>query len=653
MGYLEFTKQEVTNLHDALKKEYIRTNRAGSYACSTIVNCNTRKYHGLLVCPLKQIDGENYVLLSSLDETVIQHNTPFHLAIHKYISDYNPLGHKYIESYSNDPTPTHIYRVGGVILQKEMILIEKEERVLIKYTLVKATSKTTIQLKPFLAFRKVHELTHANHLANTKYLEIESGISSRLYSDFPYLHMQISKKNEFVSAPDWYNNFEYSKEKERGFECHEDLLTPGYFEFEMKQGESVVFSAGLKEVKPKTLVPQFDLELSKRTPRNNFENCLKNAAQQFISRTGKKTEIIASFPWPGSWGRDSMIALPGLTLALGDIQTCEDVLNTISDEIDGFVYRNKGNIEHANVESIDTALWYIRAVQQYNWNNKDIEKTRKLYGKKVEEILNTFMTGANNNVVMHENGLLYLLNEHKALTWVDAKINGNPIIPRWGYVVEINALWYNAIQFALELITSKQFKDTWKNIPQKIENSFVEIFWDEEKGYLADYCVGDYKDFSVRPSQIFAASLPFSVLEDSQKHAVLEVVRKELLTPRGIRTLTPKHSAYIGEIKGNIQQRDIAYHQGGVLMWLLAPYAEAFLKLHGRSGVTEIKRIYNGLENEMRSHGIGSISEVYDGNPPHEPRGAISQAWSVAAALRIRKLIENFEAEEQNKTAKK
>ena len=652
MGYLEFTKQEVTNLNDSLKKEFLRTNRAGSYASSTIINCNTRKYHGLLVCPLKQIDGENYVLLSSLDETVIQHDTPFHLAIHKYISDYNPLGHKYIESYSNDPTPTLIYRVGGVILQKEMLLVEEDERVLIKYTLIKATSKTTLQLKPFLAFRKIHELTHANHSANTRYLEIENGVASKLYEEFPYLNMQISKKNEFIAAPDWYNNFEYSKEKERGFACHEDLLTPGYFEFDIKQGESIIFSAGLQETKTKNLKTLFDQEIAKRTPRNNFENCLKNAAQQFISRNGKKTEIIASFPWPGSWGRDSMIAIPGLTLAVGDFKTCEEILNTISEELDGYTYKNKGNIEHSNVESIDTALWYIRSVQQFNWNTKDIARTRKLYAKKVEEILNTYMSGANNNVVMHENGLLYLQFEHKALTWVDAKIDGRPIIPRWGYVVEINALWYNAIKFALELIQTKSFQDTWKQIPEKIEESFVSIFWDESKGYLADYCVGDYKDFTVRPSQIFAASLPFSVLDDTQKNEVLETVRRELLTPRGIRTLTPKSPLFKSVVKGTIQERDIAYHQGGVLMWLLAPYAEAYLNLHGRSGVTEIKRIYNGLEEEMRNHGIGTISEVYDGNPPHEPRGAISQAWSVAAVLRIKKLIENFEAAEQNKTAK-
>ncbi|MDR2962580.1 MAG: amylo-alpha-1,6-glucosidase [Bacteroidales bacterium] len=643
MAYLEFTKQEVNNLPEALKKEYIRTNRAGSYASSTIVNCNTRKYHGLLVCPLPEIDKRTYLLLSSLDETVIQHNTPFRLAIHKFPVEYSPLGHKYMESFSNDPIPTFVYRVGGVTLKKEIILIANERQVLIKYTLLKATSKTTLQLRPFLAFRKVHELTHVNYSVNTHYVVKPQGVSVKMYAPFPELNLQLSKKNEFVSAPDWWHNFEYAKEQERGFEFHEDLYTPGYFEFDIKEGETVVFSASLKEVKPKELSALFEKEVHNCDPNDSYEHCLVNSARQFLLRENGKTRILASLPWSGDWGRDAMVALPGLTLMRGAFDTCEEVLNTFTKEISGNVYASVGNIEHANVESIDTALWYIRSVQQFNWNTKDIEKTRKLYAAKVEEILEVYMSGANNDVVMHENGLLYLPNPHKALTWVDAVINGVPLIKRYGYVVEVNALWYNSICFALELIPKKSFQTKWKHIPARIEKSFVEIFWSEELGYLADTNVNGYQDFTVRPSQIFGASLPFSTLNDVQRKSVLNVVRKELLTPKGIRTLTPQSPDFIGAVVGSIDQRARAYHQGGVLLWLLAPYAEAYLKLHGHSGVAEVKRMYQGLEEEMFLHGVGTMSEVYDGNPPHTPRGAISQAMSVAAVLRLKKLIENFE----------
>ncbi|MDA3882980.1 MAG: glycogen debranching enzyme N-terminal domain-containing protein [Bacteroidales bacterium] len=643
MEYLEFTKQEVTNLNLSLKQEFLRTNRAGSYACSTIINCNTRKYHGLLVCPLPDFNNEHFVLLSSLDETVIQHNTPFNLAIHKYTQDFNPLGHKYIESYTNSSTPSVTYRVGGVLLEKQMLLVEEEERVIIKYTLLKAHSKTTLQLRPFLAFRNIHELTHANMHVNSKYQTVQNGIASRLYENFPFLHMQISKKNEFVSAPDWYKNFEYLKEKERGFESVEDLMTPGYFECTIKKGESVYFSAGLSEIKTTKITSLFESELSKRTPRNSYENCLQNAAEQFISRKGNKTDIIASFPWPGKWGRDSLIALPGLTLTYGDTQTCQDVLDTITDEIEGYIYKNIGNIEHANVDSIDTALWYIRAVQQFTPHTTKAN-IKKRYGKKIEEILEKYRMPDNKTIVMHDNGLLYLNDKNKALTWPDAKINGQPVYERWGYVVEINALWYNAIQFALEIISDKTFTHNWKDIPSKIKESFSTVFWSEERQYLADYVAGNHVEESVRPSQVFAASLPYSPLKnDLQKHAVLEIIKKELLTPRGIRTLSPKNPLYKGECTGNIHERDIAYHHGSVLLWFLAPYAEAYLDLHGRSGLTEIKRMYESLEESLNTHGVGAFSELYDGNPPHEGRGAISQAWSVAAVLRIQTLIKNFE----------
>lgn len=648
MEYLEFSRQQVTNLQSSLQREFLRTNKAGSYANSTILGCNTRKYHGLLVCPIKEIDGDNYVLLSSLDETVILEKTPFHLATHKFNNEIFPSGYKYIESYKNSPVLTIVFRVGGLVLKKEMVLVDNDERFLIRYSVVSSSQKNaTLQLRPFLAFRKVHEMTHANLSANTRHSVIENGIANCLYEKFPTLNMQLSKKNEFITAPDWYRDFTYDRESERGYDCKEDLFTPGYFEVSLKEGDSVVFSAGLQAIKSSSLKSLFEKETKGRDSQNNFEECLRHAARQFMYRSPKGCEVIASFPWTGLWGRDSLVSLPGLTLAQGDWDTCRAVLDTMSPDIDGYIYKNKGNIEHTNTESIDTALWFIRSVQQYNWNTKDVAQTRKLYQKKVEEILDTYMSGENGNVVMHDNGLLYLPNENKALTWVDAKINGIPVVKRWGYVVEVNALWYNAICFALELITKKSFQEKWKDIPAKIEKSFVETFWDEERGYLADFCVNGYKDFSMRPSQIFGASLPFSALDDEKRHSVLEHVRRELLTPCGIRTLSPKSGDYKGTITGSIEERDIAYHNGGVLMWLLAPYAEAYLKLHGRSGVSEIKRIYGDLENLVQEYGLGTIGEMFDGNPPYTPRGAISQAWSVGAALRICKLIENFTTEEQ------
>jgi len=646
MGYLDFEKEDVINLQQSLKREYLRTNRAGSYASSTIVNCNTRKYHGLLVCPLTEFQGEKFVMLSNLHETIEQHGSEFNLGIAKYPKEFHPMGHKYITRFLSDPTPTIEYRIGGVHLKKQMLLVEEDERILITYTLLDAHSPTILKLRPFLAFRNVHELTHANMAAITRPEHCTSGMKHKMYDGFPYLYMQLSKKHEFVTAPDWYYNIEYEKEKERGFAYHEDLLVPGFFEMEIKKGESIVFSAGLSDTNYKNLKELFDSELSKRIPRNNYENCLDNSAQQFISKKGKKTEIIASFPWYGNWGRDSLVALPGLLLASGDFKTSKAVLNTISEDIDGYVYRNIGNAEHSNVDSIDTPLWFFSAIQQYAYATGDFTGVEKDYGKKLLEIITIYKKGQNKNVIMHDNGLLYLPDPNKALTWMDSCVDGKPIVPRYGYVVEINALWYNALCFLVELgkKTKKlNYSEETTPIIDAIEDSFKRVFWNSTKNYLADFVVGSKQDMSVRPNQIFAVSLPYTILSEHKKYQILEIIEKELLTPRGLRSLSPKDPMYIGNSQGFLRDRHMSYHRGSVWPWLLAPFAEGYLQIHQKSGLRLIKKIYQDFEQEMLNHGLGSISEIYDGNPPYEPRGSISQAWSVAALLWIRKLIKDNE----------
>ncbi|MBK8806871.1 MAG: glycogen debranching enzyme family protein [Bacteroidales bacterium] len=646
MNYLDFSKEEVTNLSSSLKKEYIRANKTGTYSSSTIINCNTRRYHGLLVCPLSKVGEGNYVLLSSLDETVIQRDASFNLGIHKFTNEFNPTGHKYIISFSIDPLPCIIYRVGGVILKRELLLLEKEERIIIKYTLLEANSPTTLKLKPFLAFRSSHDLTCSNLQANRRYEEIENGIKLSMYPNYPELHMQISKKNEFVSVPDWYMNYEYEKDKEKGGLYHEDLYNPGYFEFAIKKGEEIYFSAGIKLVKSNTLKKTYDTDLNARESINNYFECLVNSAKQFIYKNNNETRVIASFPGYGNWGRDSIIALPGLTISIGDFATCKEILDTYSKEIKGLVYTNKGNIDTANVDSIDTVLWYIRAIQiyaDYAEKGEIIEN----YWKKIEEILKAFKSNQYRDIVeLKETGMLYLPQENLALTWMDAKIDGQPIVKRWGYVVEINALWYNAICFAIELAQlnkNTKFIKEWQPIAENIKTSFECTFWEDSHKYLADFNTGTIKNLSIRPNQLFAASLKYSPLSEKQRMYVLNKIQNVLLTPRGIRSLSPEDPSYHGECSGSKTDRAIAFHQGSVWPWLLAPFAEAYLELNQQSGYTFVKRLYENLEEEMFNHGLGTISEIFDGNPPHAPRGEISQAWNVAALLRIKRLLEKFE----------
>ncbi len=647
MSYLKFNKEELINLEYSLKKEILSTNRAGGYFSTSIILCNTRKYHGLMVLPLKEFDGENHVLLSAVDETVIQRGKEFNLGIHKFpgVGIYEPHGHKYIRDFEYEPTPTLIYRVGGVVLKKELLFVHNEEQFMIRYTLLEAHSPTTIRVKPFLAFRNSHKLSKANMHANTKYQVISNGIKSKLYQGFPWLNMQINKSNEFIATPDWHYNIEYLEELNRGYDYQEDLFVPGYFELPIKKGESVIFSAATKEAAPEGLTRKFNSEIKLRPKKDGFEKCLVNSAQQFLVYRDKATEVIAGYPWFGRWGRDTFIALPGLTLTHGDAKSCKQVLDTMSSELKGGLFPNIGKNTAAAFNSVDAPLWYFWSLQKYEEYIVDKEKVWKDYGKKMKSILEGYKNGLPFNIKMHENGLVWQGEKGKALTWMDAIANGKPVTPREGYAVEINALWYNAVCYTLEL--AKEFGDKifikdWENLPEKIKSSFVENFWCDEYQHLHDVINEDGADKSVRPNQIFATSLPYSPIEDDHKERVLAKVEKELLTAKGLRTLSPKNRAYKGRYYGSQEQRDNAYHQGTVWPWLLGHFIEGYLRLHGKNGLPLAERVIENFKEDMTEHGLCSIAEVYDGDPPYEPKGSISQAWSVAEALRIIEMINNL-----------
>jgi predicted glycogen debranching enzyme len=650
MAYLKFDKAQLINLEYSLSKEFIRSNRAGSYSSSTLIYCNTRKYHGLLVSPIENLDGDRHVLLSSFDETIIERENEFNLGIHKYVGDnYHPGGHKYVRDFHADPTPTLFYRVGGVVMKKESLLVEKEEQILIRYTIQESDVAIRLKFRPFLAFRNVHSLSKANLYANSKATLIPNGAKFKLYDGYPFLHLQFSKDIEFVPVPDWYYSIEYNKEMRRGYDYKEDLLVPGYFEVGAKKGDVIIFSASLTKTDPEYLKRKFNFELGKRIPRDSFKNCLINSAQQFFIRKNKRTEIIAGFPWFGSWGRDTFISLPGLTLAIDDIATCKDVLDTQLNKIRNGLFPNMGSEDNPAFNSVDSSLWFFWAVQQYVKVVKTYTAVWNRYGKAMKSILEAYRDGTSFNIKMLENGLIYAGEPGKALTWMDAIVNGKPVTPRIGFPVEINALWFNAVMFSLELARKAKDDDfirEWEPLPALIKDSFIKAFWDSTKGFLAD--VVDFKsvDWSVRPNQVIAVSMDYSMLSPDLKKAVLSVVERDLLTPRGLRTLSPKNENYIGIYRGTQEQRDTAYHQGTVWPWLLEHYCEGYMNLYKESGLAFLERLIKGFEPVMTELGIGTIPEIFDGDPPHRARGAISQAWSVAALLRI---IKRYEIMTQSK----
>lgn len=645
MSYLRLEKAVMTNLQESLRREFLRTNRSGAYSSSTLVDCNTRKYHGLLVVPVPELDDENHVLLSSLDCTVIQHGAEFNLGLHKYQgNNYSPNGHKYIREFDATTVPTTTYRVGGVILKKEVIFQHYEDRILIRYTLVDAHSATTLRFRPFLAFRSVRQFTHENATASREYHEVDNGIKTCMYAGYPDLYMQFSKKNAFIFQPDWYRGIEYPKEQERGYASNEDLYVPGYFEMPIKKGESIIFSGSTSAIKPAAMKKLFDEEVADRVPRDNFYHCLVTAAHQFHRKEKNHDRyLLAGYPWFKVRARDTFIALPGLTLAIGEIDYFEKVMKTAERALRNFMDGQPSEGKIYEIEQPDVPLWAVWAMQQYA---KEVgrDKCFEMYGMLLHKIVKYILDGKHPNLRLDDNGLLYANGREKAVTWMNSTANGRPVVPRSGYIVEFNALWYNALKFTALMAAEKG--DTAgaakvEALAAQVKTSFVDTFVNEY-GYLLDYVDGNMMDWSVRPNMIFAVALDYSPLSQEQMKSVVDICTRELLTPKGLRSLSPKSGGYNPIYVGPQTQRDYAYHQGTAWPWLGGFYMEACLKLYKRSRLSFIERQLVGYEDEMDYHAIGTISELFDGNPPFSGRGAMSFAMNVAEILRTLKLMEKY-----------
>ena len=644
MSYLRFDKTLMVNLEESLQREILRTNRSGAYHCTTVVDCNTRKYHGLLVIPVPELDDENHVLLSSLDETVIQHGAEFNLGLHKYQgNNYSPNGHKYIREFDCEKVPTTTYRVGGVIMKKEKVFVHHENRILIRYTLVDAHSATKLRFRPFLAFRSVKQYTHENAQASREYQEVENGIKTCMYPGYPELYMQLNKKCEFHFEPNWYRGIEYTKEQERGYDFNEDLYVPGYFEVDIKKGESVVFSAGISEVNTRQLKKVFQEEVDDRTPRDSFLHCLINSAHQFHNKQGDKHYILAGYPWFNCRARDMFIALPGLTLAIDEIDEFESTMATAEVAIRSFIKSGSSECKIYEMEHPDVLLWAVWSLQQYA-KTTSREQCRQKYGDLLEKIVEYIRREKHDNLFLHDNGLLYANGKEKAITWMNSTVDGHPVIPRTGYIVEFNALWYNALRFVAEISReggNADYAELLDGLAAKAAESFIETFRNEY-GYLFDYVDGNMMDWSVRPNMIFTVAFDYSPLDQAQKKKVLDIVTRELVTPKGIRSLSPKSGGYNPNYVGPQIQRDYAYHQGTAWPWLMGFYMEAYLRIYKMSGISFVERQLIGFEEEMTRHCIGSIPELFDGNPPFKGRGAVSFAMNIAEFLRILKLLSRY-----------
>jgi predicted glycogen debranching enzyme len=645
MAFLKFNKSELVNLEYSLKREIIAANESGAYCNTSIVTCNTRRYHGLLAVPVQELGGGKYMLLSALDESLVLGGKQFNLGIHCYGDTYEPRGHKYIVDFDAAPVPVVTYKVGGILFTKTIMMVPDNDQVLIKYELLQAPKKVSLMLKPFLAFRSVHSLTSQNAEAYTQPEEVDGGVSFRLYNGFPDLNLQVSGASTYKHHPYWYNGVTYSDEYRRGFDCREDLFVPGIFQLELKPGESVVFSASVNEINPRGLKRKFTDTLKKMGTIESYHDLLVHNAQQFKLDLGDKARINAGFSWlETGLLRETIVSLPGLTLyADGDCAQFEKILDTlIEDEQERLFHRTT---------QCEAPLRLTETIQQYIRFSGKEKQIWKKYGQTLKQIIESYAPGQRKEIVMHPNGLLWAQMDGVALSWMNAYVHGRPVTERAGYQVETNAFWYNALCFAIDMENKygpkkdNEFVARWTPVRDLVKQNFQPTFWREDWGYLVDYVNGGPQDQAVRPNQLFAVCLEYSPVDDEVLSEVVMTINDELLTKRGLRSLSPRNEAYRGVYEGSQIDRDLAYHQGCAFPDLLAPYIDVCFKMMGETFYGRAKYLTEGFLQDISKHGVGAFSELYDGDPPHEPHGAIASAMSTAALLRIEYIMNQYKKE--------
>ncbi len=638
--FLKFNKNELVNLAYSLKREVICANKTGAYSNTTIVSCNTRRYHGLLAVTLDRFGGDRFLLLSSVDESLIVNGKQFNLGIHCYGDIYEPRGHKYVVDFNEDPAPNITYQVGEVTFRKSLILAPDKDQVLIRYELLKAPSPVTLILKPFLAFRNVHALTVQNDQADTKATPVPGGVSFRMYPNFPDLNLQLSdSKASWEYIPCWNNRITYSDEYRRGYPCTEDLFTPGLFSLKLSKGGSVVFSASLTEANPASLKRTFNSYLAALPAVTGYRDQLVRCADWLITRHNGVAMINAGLSWlKTGLLRETLIALPGLTLyGAQDPGLFEEILdNLIAAEQERLTMRTT---------QVDAPLYLAVTLQRYIGWGADPAKVWKKYGPTVKMILDSYLPGRRKEVAMHPGGLLWAQVDGVALTWMNTYAGGRAVNERAGYQVEVNSFWYNAICFALDMERRfgnrrGSFISKWTPIRDQVRESFRATFWDDEEGRLADYVDGGGRNMAVRPNQLYAIWVENSPLEEELFPLILRAVDNELVTSRGIRSLSPRDTDYKGVYEGSQLERDLAYHRGCCFPFLLEPYIEVSFRIKGQSFWKRAEWLVEGFWADLGKHGVGAFSELYDGDPPHEPHGAISSALSTAALLSVNAMLE-------------
>lgn len=646
---IQFDKNICRDLVAASRREWLETNGIGGFASSTITGLNTRRYHGLLTAATKPPVGRS-VLLSKLEETLIIGNRRIDLSVNQYSGVIHPQGHRYLKRFRLDPFPVFTYEVEGIEIDKTVFLIYGENSAAIRYDLRDGNdnpASMSLEIRPLVAFRDYHGATHENSAISHE-VQFESGRASyAAYDGLPTLHFAHDANDMHVSG-DWYRNFEYNIERERGLDFKEDLFNPLVLKFDgTARSRAVIIvsteirdATRIEEYQRAEIIRRSDIIAASPHPDQLVRELVAAADQYIVAREHCKT-VMAGYHWFGDWGRDTMIALPGLALITNRADMARSILLEFAKYIDRGMLPNRFPDAGSSPEynTVDATLWYfeaIRALGEYT-DDYDFIKT-SLYAALVD-IVDWHERGTRFGIKVDGDGLLLSGEPGVQLTWMDAKVGDYVVTPRQGKAVEIQALWYNALRIMEELsgkFGSRANKKRFGEMASRARRSFENLFWDEDGGFLYDTVSGDQKDASIRPNQILAVSLRHSMLARDKAKRVVATVERELLTPYGLRSLAPSDPNYRPRYEGGVWDRDTAYHQGTVWPWLMGPFITAYVRVNGgtRRARQRARELLQALRNHLGDGGLGHISEIFDGESPHEPRGCIAQAWSVAEILR-------------------
>ena len=644
---ISFESEICTNFESASSREWLETNGIGGFASASISGANTRRYHGLLTAATKPPLGR-VTTLSKFEETLIVNNQSYELSSNQYPNAIYPQGFKYLKNFRLAPFPIWTYEVEGIEIEKKVFMVHGENTIVVEYqsNAASANSEVRLELKPLLSFCDYHQLQRKNPEFDLNYLVEDDFITVRPYAEMPplyFAHNARSTENTGV----WYQNFEYAIERERGFDFLEDLFQPFNLKFDLSESAVVIASTARQ---PVSKVRDFETgEIRRRenlildaNAEDDFTKQLILAADQFIVSRGAGKTIIAGYPWFCDWGRDTMIALNGLTLATNRAEVAKSILFEFSQHLSEGMLPNRfpdaGEIPEYN--TVDATLWYFEAIRAYVENTGDYDFVRENLYEKLVNVIDWHVYGTRYRIKVDSDNLLYSGERGVQLTWMDAKIGDFVVTPRTGKAVEIQALWYNALcvmAHYAETFGDVKGAERYVKMASECKNSFNRVFWNEREECLFDVINGDEKDASVRPNQIFAVSLPNTMLGIGQAQKIVKKVEDELLTPVGLRSLSPKDKDYCPVYTGSPFERDSAYHQGTVWAWLIGAFVDAYRKVYpnGRQTETRVGEILAGFKNHLNEAGIGQISEIFDAEPPFKPRGCFAQAWSVAEVLRV------------------